>query len=258
MIGVRQDAVHVRSVDGRLRVALLGPFEVRRAAAPVELGTNRLRTLLAILAMCAGETVTVADLVTAIWADDPPVSPRRSVQTYVARLRQELGTEAISTMPSGYRLEAEPDQVDALRFRRLLSEAARSRGSEAERRALEEALALWRGRPFEGIDSDVLHSRKALRLVELHLSAVERRIDLSLAEGRADELIADVQDLAAGHPHREPLWERLLLMLDRSGRRAEALMTYERLRRRLSIDLGIDPSPELRRIHATLLVGDPR
>ncbi|MFG1943902.1 BTAD domain-containing putative transcriptional regulator [Nonomuraea sp. NPDC048826] len=242
------------STDGRLRVALLGPLEVRWSAGPVELNTNRLRTLLAILAMRAGNTITVDDLVTAIWPDDPPVSPRRSVQTYIARLRGLLGPGAIHRTASGYRLEAAPDEVDALRFRALLSKAARTSDLGVERKTLEEALALWRGRPFEGIDSEVLHGRKALALEELYLSAVERRIDLSLTQGRGDELIAELRELAAAHPHREPLWERLLLLLDRAGRRAEALMLYERLRSRLSGDLGVDPSPELRRIHATLLL----
>ncbi|MEV0381490.1 BTAD domain-containing putative transcriptional regulator [Nonomuraea sp. NPDC050643] len=237
-------------------MALLGPLEVWRDDASVALSSHRLRTLLAVLAMAAGRTVSVDQLVVALWADDVPANQRRTVQTYISRLRHELGSEVIRTTPEGYRLDVDPDRIDALRFRRLLGDATLSRGTRAELDLLEQALALWRGRPFDGVDSPALHGAKATPLVELHLSAVERWIDLGLAEGRHAELVAEVQELAARHPLREPLWARLLLTLDRCGRQAEALAGYERLRRRLSEDLGVDPSPELRRIHLALLKGD--
>ncbi|WP_158088868.1 AfsR/SARP family transcriptional regulator [Thermoactinospora rubra] len=240
---------------GDLRIALLGPFEVRRGAVPIELGSNRLRALLAVLAMSAGETVSIEQLAVALWAEDLPANQRRSIQTYVARLRPELGPDAIRTTPAGYRLEVDPEQVDALRFRRLVGEAAPARGIAEERRLLDEALALWRGDPFDGVDSDHLHGPKASRLVELRLSAVERWIDLSLAEGRHGEIVAEVRELAARHPLRESLWGRLLLTLDRCGRQAEALAMYEQLRSRLAEELGTDPAPELQCIHAALLDG---
>ncbi|HEX4814152.1 MAG TPA: transcriptional regulator [Nonomuraea sp.] len=239
-----------------LRVALLGPLEVWRDSDPVVLSSNRLRTLLAVLAMSAGETVSLEQLAFALWTEGAPANERRSVQTYISRLRHDLGTNAIRTTPEGYRLDVEPDRVDALRFRRLLHDAASARGTSAERELLKEALALWRGRPFDGVESTVLRASKATRLEELRLSAVERWIDLELADGRHRELVAEVQELAAGHPLREPLWGRLLLTLGRCGRQAEALAMYDRLRRRLAEDLGVDPSPELQHIHSALLEGD--
>ncbi|WP_188190364.1 AfsR/SARP family transcriptional regulator [Nonomuraea sp. SYSU D8015] len=242
--------------ETRLRIALLGPLEVRQDSGPVDLSSSRLRALLAVLALSAGETVSVEQLALVLWSEDPPVNQRRSVQTYISRLRGELGSDVIRTTPEGYRLDVEPDRVDALRFRRLLGEATLSRGAETERKTLEEALALWRGRPFDGVDSAVLCGPKAEHLVELHLSAVERLVDLSLEEGRHHELVADVRELAARHPLRETLWGRLLVLLDRCGRQAEALAMYERLRHRLVEDLGADPSPDLRRIHSVLLGGD--
>jgi DNA-binding SARP family transcriptional activator len=242
--------------DDDLHIALLGPLEVRRGETLVELSSNRLRTLLAVLAVSASETVSVEQLAGALWVEDRPANQRRTVQTYIARLRQELGSAAIRTTPEGYRLEVDRERVDALRFRRLLTKAGLSRGTRAERAMLEEALALWRGRPFDGVEPGVLRDSKASRLVELRLSALERWIDLGLAEGRHDELVAEVQELAVRHPLREPLWARLLLTLDRCGRQAEALLMYERLRRRLSEALGADPSPELQRIHSALLEGD--
>ncbi|MFC7108373.1 BTAD domain-containing putative transcriptional regulator [Nonomuraea rubra] len=155
-------------------------------------------------------------------------------------------------------LDVDPGQVDVLRFRALVAEAGRARGTAEERELVEEARRLWRGQPFEGIDSDWLRATVSPSLQELHLSTVERRVDLGLAEGRHGELVAELLGLAAGHPLRESLWGRLLVVLKASGRQAEALTLYERLRRRLADELGTDPSAELRRIHACLLRPGPR
>ncbi|MFI6636773.1 BTAD domain-containing putative transcriptional regulator [Nonomuraea fuscirosea] len=246
--------VRVTADAGReLRVAVLGPFDVRLGTVRVELGSNRLRTLLAVLALSAGETVSVDRLASAVWAGDLPDNVRRSVHTYIARLRHTLGAEAIETTSLGYRLRVEPERVDALLFRRLLAEAAPALDTEAEPAALEQALSLWRGQPFEGIESPALHGADAAHLLDLHVSAAERWLDLGLAAGRHSELVPEARRLVARHPWHEPLWGRLLLALDGCGRRAEALSAYERLRRGLSEELGTTPSAELRRIHAGLL-----
>ncbi|MGW6505589.1 BTAD domain-containing putative transcriptional regulator [Nonomuraea angiospora] len=236
-----------------LHVAVLGPFEVRIGTAQVELGSSRLRTLLAVLALSAGETVSVDRLASVLWAEGLPDNVRRSVHTYIARLRNTLGAEVIQTVSPGYQMQVARDRVDALLFRRLLAEATPARGTEAELATLEQALALWRGQPFEGIDSPALHGTDASHLLELHLSAAERWIDLGLAAGRHSELVPEVRKLVTRHQLHEPLWGRLLLTLDGCGRRAEALSAYERLRRRLSEELGTAPSVELQRIHADLL-----
>ncbi|MFI6291383.1 BTAD domain-containing putative transcriptional regulator [Nonomuraea sp. NPDC050790] len=240
-----------------LDVALLGPMEVRLGPTPIRLTPRRLRALLAVLAVSAGDTVTFERLALGLWSENPPANARRSVQTYVTRLRRVLGRAAIATMPDGYRLQADPERVDVLRFRRLLAEAARLRGTAAEAALVEEAGGLWRGTPFDGIDSDWLRAHVAPPLQELHLSAAERRADLLLARGRHGELVPDLLELTTRNPLREPLWERLLIALGRSGRQAEALAQYERLRRRLAEELGIDPGPGLRRLHASLLRDEP-
>ncbi|MEV0822223.1 AfsR/SARP family transcriptional regulator [Nonomuraea rubra] len=243
---------------GGLSIALLGPLEVRLDGTPVLLTTSRLRALLAVLAVFAGDAVTVERLALALWGEELPANARRSVQTYVTRLRRAIGRAAIRTTPDGYVLDVDPGRVDVLRFRALVAEAGRARGTAEERELVEEARRLWRGQPFEGIDSDWLRATVSPSLQELHLSTVERRVDLGLAEGRHGELVAELLGLAAGHPLRESLWGRLLVVLKASGRQAEALTLYERLRRRLADELGTDPSAELRHIHACLLRPGPR
>jgi DNA-binding SARP family transcriptional activator len=157
-------------------VGLLGPLEVSVGGRPVGLTTGRLRTLLAVLAMSAGETVSLDRLAAAMWDGDLPGDARKTVQTYVTRLRGVLGAGLIGTSPAGYVLRAAPDEVDALRFLRLLDAAAVAAEVSVERARLVEALALWRGMPLEGVRSAWLENSEALRLVERYLAAVERLV----------------------------------------------------------------------------------
>jgi DNA-binding SARP family transcriptional activator/Flp pilus assembly protein TadD len=240
-----------------LTVGLLGPLEVSVDGRSVELTTGRLRTLLAVLAMSAGQAVSVDRLAAAMWEGELPADARRAVQTYVTRLRGVLGPELIATSPAGYVLRAEPEQVDALRFLRLLDAAAGTAEVSAEEGLLAEALRLWRGTPFAGVESGWLQDAQAPRLVERYLAGVERRVDLDLAAGRHGELVAELRGLTARYPLRESLWVRLLVVLDRCGRQAEALERYGMVRVRLTEELGVDPGPDLQRVYADLLAGRP-
>jgi DNA-binding SARP family transcriptional activator/tetratricopeptide (TPR) repeat protein len=235
----------------------LGPFTVAVDGRPVELTTGRLRTLLAALAVSAGTAVSLDRLVEALWDADEPGNARRGVHVYLTRLRAVLGAESITTEPGGYRLHAAPDQVDAVRFVRLLDAAARQPEPAAERDRLDEALALWRGAPFDGVRSDWLARTETPRLVERYLAAVERQADLVAADGPPDELVERLRDLTGRHPLRESLWTRYLMVLDRCGRQAEALRSYGTVRVRLRDELGTDPGPALRAAHADLLAGRP-
>jgi DNA-binding SARP family transcriptional activator len=242
---------------GTLTVRVLGPIEIAMDGRPVTLTAGRLRAALAALAMSAGDVVSVDRLATAVWSDDLPGNVRRSIQTYMTRLRGALGDTVIGTRPAGYVLYAETADVDALRFRRLLTAASLTPNPETERAKLAEALGLWRGHPFEGVPSERLEEAEAPRLMEQYLTALERRLDLDIAAGRHTELAAELEGVTAQHPLRESLWVRLLLVLDRCGRQAEALARYGIIRSCIADELGVDPGPELRRIHADLVAGRP-
>ena len=239
-----------------LTVGVLGQLEVSVDGRVVRLTTRRLRTLLAVLAVTAGRTVSMERLTAAVWADDPPSNPRRSLQTYAVRLRAELGDRVV-TQTGGLALDVGAEDVDALSFEQILDDAAGQATPDAERRLLDDALGLWRGEPFEGIASPWLEQIEAPRLIERRLIALERRIDLDLAAGRHGELVGDLNEWAVRYPLRESLWVRLLITLDRCGRRADALERYEQIRRRVADELGVDPSPELRQVYADLLIDHP-
>jgi DNA-binding SARP family transcriptional activator len=238
-----------------LTIRLLGPFEVTAEGRPITPTPGRLRALLAALAMSAGRPVPVGRLAEAVWDDDPPENARRSLTTYVTRLRAALGSQAIVTSPGGYVLRTDPEQVDAVRFLRLVGDLRRRPALSDREALLEAALRLWRGAPFEGVPSSWLATTLAPRLVEAYLATAERRIDLDIGRARYTDLVAELTELTCRHPLRESLWLRLVVVLDRAGCAAEALARYERMRAHLADELGADPGPELRRAHADLLAG---
>lgn len=240
-----------------LAVGVLGQLEISVDGRRVRLTTGRLRALLAVLAMSAGQIVSMERLTAAVWGDDPPHNPKRSLQTYAARLRSELDVSVISSHAGGLALDVGTDAVDALRFELVLDDASRQTTPAEERQLLEEALGLWRGEPFEGVESRWLEETVASRLTERRLSALERRIDLDLAAGRHGELVSELNEWTALCPLRESLWARLLVVLDRCGRRADALERYHQIRLRIADELGVDPSPELQQVFADLLADQP-
>jgi DNA-binding SARP family transcriptional activator len=244
---------------------VLGPFEVRENGRTVDIGSPKHRVLLATLLLQPGRTVPVEALAEAIWDAGPPDNPRRVVQVYVARLRKLLasvaGEDIIVTDLDGYRMDVRPGQVDLGRFQQCLRrarEAARRGDLNEEAAALAAALAQWRGEPFVGVSSDRLRHEVVPRLREQRLHAVERRLEVDLRRGRHAESVGELQALTARYPLRERLWALLMEALYLGGRRAEALEVYQRARRRLADDVGLDPGEELRSLHTKVLDGRSR
>ncbi|MFD8497567.1 BTAD domain-containing putative transcriptional regulator [Amycolatopsis sp. NPDC059657] len=246
----------MRGGASTIDIRLLGPFTVSVGGRSLPLTSSRQRALLGTLALSAGRLVSIDALARAVWGEEPPERIRGSLQTYVMRLRKHLGDEAVVTEQDGYRLDIDPSVVDALRFLRLLDSAAEQGDTVKERELLGEALQLWAGSPLEGVGSAVIVEDWAPLLTERYLFAVERRIDLDADVAPDSDLAAELTDLVAQHPLRESLWERLVRVLARSGRRAEALARYAKLRELLADELGVEPGARLRRLHAELLNAD--
>lgn len=235
-----------------ITVKCLGPLELCVGGRPLRLTTGRLRTLVVVLAMSAGRVVSFDRLADAVWADAPPVDARASLQTYKSRLRGLLGPGSMRVLPTGYALRVAPDDVDAVRFDRLVASAGRASGPVEERALLGEAMALWRGTPFEDVRSTQLEQSETPRLLEGYLVATERCVDLDIAAGRTTDL-APLEELATRFPLRESLWVRLLVVLDRHDRTAEALARYETIRDRIADEFGVDPGVGLQQVYRRLL-----
>jgi DNA-binding SARP family transcriptional activator/Tfp pilus assembly protein PilF len=241
---------------------LLGPLVVRSRGEVLPVQRGKQRAVLAALLLQAGRVVSVDDLAEALWDGDEPPSAQVTVQNYVKRLRHalgDLGHSVIITAPPGYQIRAEPDELDVSRFQALLTSAqsAARRGLwEAAAEQAPDALALWRGDPLADVESPLLLRREGPRLAEMRLQAEETRIEAGLHLGRHAELVGDLRQLTADHPLREQFWAQLMIALYRSGRQSDALAAYQRARKTLVAELGVEPGPELRAVQHQVLTGD--
>jgi DNA-binding SARP family transcriptional activator len=250
-------------VTGETEYGLLGPLAVRRDGAQIPIPPGQQRVLLAALLLQAGRPARVDELGALLWAEHQPASMRLSLQHCVMRLRRSLGADGaqiIVTEPGGYRIRVGPGELDITRFEAALAagrEAARA-GSWPEAAAqLAAGLALWRGEPLSGVESDDLAARELPRLAELRLQALEARIDADLHLGRHSDVIVELRQLTAAQPLRERLHALLMLALYRDGQQAGALAAYQAARGVLVDELGTEPGRDLQRLHQQVLAGDP-
>ena len=246
---------------------MLGPVEVRDGAGVArEVSGTRLRALLVVLALRAGQVVPAATLIDELWGERLPADAANALQALVSRLRRAVGEPAaVASSPAGYQLQINRDDIDVFRFERL---AARGRAAltanPGEASALlGQALALWRGEPLPDAAETDTGQAAIARLTELHLAATEDRADaeLRLSEQpgqneRVRRLIAELEGLLIAAPTRETLAALLMRALAADGRRGAALRVYERTRERLADELGADPSPRLAALHLELLRDD--
>ncbi|WP_434443943.1 BTAD domain-containing putative transcriptional regulator [Lentzea sp. E54] len=252
----------VRSV----RIQVLGPTRAWHGRAEIPLGPPARRAVLGLLVLAEGEAVATAGLVDALWGDRPPRSAVNVLQTHVKHLRRLLepgrtsrsGSEVLPFANGGYALNPDAAEIDLLVFHRLVAEANElHRSDETERGAavLGEALRLWRGRPLADTPLLATHP-KVVALVAKRREVLARYGDAMIAIGAAAGVLPDVAEAAADQPLDEPAQARLIRAYHAAGHRAKAFEVYQEVRTRLVEELGVDPGPELRAAHATLLRDD--
>ncbi|MBM2620509.1 tetratricopeptide repeat protein [Actinoplanes sp. LDG1-06] len=244
-----------------LRIQVLGPMRVWLDDEPLPLGPPAQRAVLGLLVLAGGQPVGLADLIDAFWGDRPPASALNVIQTHVKRLRRLLEpgraphsrSEVLPYLGNGYRLGVASEQIDIMRFRRLVRHAA----GGGEVAALTEALALWQGQPFADVPLLADHPR-VRPIVAEHRAALGRYGAAMLAAGAVDRAIGAFEEAVTADPLDEAGQARLVRAYAVAGRRAQAFTTYHAVRRRLADDLGVDPGPELTAAHQELLNEDSR
>jgi DNA-binding SARP family transcriptional activator/DNA-binding transcriptional ArsR family regulator len=237
---------------------VLGDVEAWMDGERVDLGHARQRCVLAVLLWEADRVVSVDQLVERVWAERAPKRARTTLYGYLHRLRKLLpaGDEpAIVRRSGGYVLAIDPMAVDVHRFTELVRRARTAPDVRESIASFNEALALWRGDAFAGLDIPWLDAVRA-GLDRQRLAAELDRNDLALQQGRHAELVTTLPGLAAAHPLDERLAGQLMLALYRGGRQAEALQHYLHVRDRLAEELGTDPGAPLRRVHRQILGAD--
>jgi len=239
---------------------ILGPVEaLDDDGERLSLGGSLSRALLAALLLDAGMAVTRERLIDGLWASPPPTAPH-GLEVSASRLRRAIGRHRIVCRGNAYRIEVEAAELDLARFRALARSgrsAAAAGAYEDAATALTAALGVWRGEALACLDGEPFARDARAFLQEERLSALETAIDVDLALGRHDELVCELRRLVAVHPTRERLWGRLMVALYRCGRQIDALEAFTRLRGRLRDELGLEPGPEVRAVHRSILEHDP-
>jgi DNA-binding SARP family transcriptional activator len=247
---------------GSLRFALLGPVRVWRGEQEVTPGDPQCRVVLAALLLRAGSPVSGDELNEAVRDTEPAAAEWSSASPHehIRHLRQSLdahgvGPPLIHTVGEAYRIDVPAGALDLMTFQDLVALADRR---HAEGRALEavaslrSALALWQGRPLDGVPGGWADRQRRL-LAAQHLTAVEARISAEVAAGTGQDHTAELRELVAEHPLDERFRELLMLALRRADRPEEALDVYRDAQRALASELGVDPGPGLRRLRQTIL-----
>ena len=250
----------VSSPGPELGFRVLGPLEVLVGGLPARLGGPRQRALLAVLLVHANEVVPVARLVDEVWGEDPPVTAENVLQTYVSQLRKVLGRDAIATRGRGYVAVVAEGRLDLRVFERRAGAGARALGDgrlDVAAMEFRSALELWRGPALADLADEPCARTVAARLDELRVVALERAIDADLACGRDAELVAELEALTAQHPLHERFRAQQMVALYRCGRQADALEAFQRARRTLVTELGIEPGAALRDVQRAILEQDP-
>lgn len=243
-----------------VRLAVLGPMEVWRGSAMVEVAAAKHRAVLALLAIGGNRPVHPDRLISELWRAEPPKAPRKTLQGYVWRLRAQLGAGNLRTTTGGYQLVIDPGAIDAGRFEAALRTGQQhlraGRPGEA-RSSLRSALDLWRGPVLVDVVDVPAVDAYAARLEESRLLATELLMESELELGRHAELVPVLRELVSHHPLREALSGHLMVALFRCGRQADALAVFADLRAGLAREQGLDPNRSVRELQRRILAGDP-
>lgn len=243
----------------RFRFDLLGPLRASRNGQSVALGSVKQRLLLASLLLRPNETVSTDELMAMLWAGDPPVSAAANLRTYAHGLRLALGDPAAQRMPTvsgGYLLRLAPDERDLDQF-----DTAAARGREAladgdlarATTELATAVDLWRGAPLADLPLPPRLARQATQLLERQLLAEEDYAEARLLAGAPGEVVHRLRVLLDRHPLRQRAWGQLMVARYRTGDVAGALAAFREARQLLAAETGLDPGPELCKLHDDIL-----
>ena len=235
---------------------ILGPLEVERDGALAQLSGRRAQATLVLLLLEANRVVPAERLIDALWGEHPPATAGTALRNVVTQLRKELGHDVIETRPPGYLLRLPEGAFDLARFEHRLEEARRL-PPERRPEALRGALAEWRGQPLAELMYLAAVQDEIRRLEEMRVAAEEELLEAELPTAKANDVVPRLESLIARHPHRERLRAQLMLALYRAGRQSDALNAYHDARRALAEELGLEPGPELRRLHGAILRQEP-
>lgn len=247
-----------------MRYEILGPLRIVDEHGTSFIRTQKAETLLSVLLARFDQVVTKSQLMAEIWGDQIPSRASACIHVYVSQLRKALRrpdapTSPIVTRSPGYLLTLGSDELDLNTFQDLMSKGRSHAWDGNHPEAVDcfdDALRLWRGRPFDDGEGGPILQGFATWLNELHMECIEMAIDSQLEMGRHRGVIGHLYALTAQYPLRETFHRQLMLALYRADRQADSLEVYQSARARLHEDLGLEPCRALRDLHHAVLTAD--
>ena len=247
-----------------MELRALGPIELWSDGQQHDLGSARVRAILAMLLLTPRTIVPAETLIDRLWDTRPPPKARESLSAYIARLRACLRQAAGDSVQlvgraRGYLLDVDPEFVDLHQFRRLRrqADALAASGDFAHAAVLlREADGLWRGEALAGIRGDWV-TRMRDSLEEERRAAIQERVECELELGRHADLVGELRNLLAQYPLDETFIAHQMTALYWSGRPGEALSLYRATRGALITEQGTEPGTRLAELHQRILGRDP-
>jgi SARP family transcriptional regulator, regulator of embCAB operon len=257
--------------DNQVEFEVLGPIRVRDGSTGCLPSAPKQRQLLALFLLNANKFVPVTACVEELWEDRPPRTVIPTLQTYVLQIRHSLANSPsvgslgeahriLVTGRGGYYLTLPTECLDLAKFERWHRD-----GREAQRRddlvqasaCLRKAVEIWRGPALSDVQAGPRLLPMISKLHEARLAATEQFFDVELRLGYHQDILSEVSSVAAEHPLNERLQYQHMLALYRSGRQAQALEVYHRLREVLTGELGLEPSQAVQQLHQSILERNP-
>jgi DNA-binding SARP family transcriptional activator len=247
-----------------VRYQVLGPLRVIDGGGVRAIRAGKLETMLAVLLLRANQVTSMKELINETWQEDPPPRATAAVHVYISQLRKLLaqaGPGPIETRTPGYLLRVDPHELDHVAFERLVrrGRSLKRQKQYAEAFAvLEEALALWQGRPLSGLSAGTVISGFLARIDEERLECLEMHVELSMLLGRHRQVLSQLYGLIVEYPLHEIFYAQLMQVLYQTDRRADALRVYRKAWHVLDRELGLEPSRRLRELQHLVLAAEGR
>lgn len=240
---------------------ILGPVDVLQDGEPLAVGHPKQRSVLAVLLVEPNRLIPTSRLIDRVWGEDPPTSARNVLYGHIGRLRSILTTQGrhdvtLFRRSGGYQLSVDPDAVDLYRFRSLVASARHSDDDSEAAALLDEAHALWRGPAFADTASSWLLDLRTT-LENERLTTLLDRNESFIKLNRYTEILSELHELARYQPLDERIAEQLMIALYRSGKKADALTAFAKIRSHLAKEIGLDPSLSLQMLEKQILTEDP-
>ncbi|MGF7236699.1 MAG: AfsR/SARP family transcriptional regulator [Frankia sp.] len=243
---------------------ILGGLEIIQDGRSLTPSPPKVRRVLALFVLRAGQVVLPDSLIEELWGRQPPKSAVTTMQTYVYHLRKMFNEEHLETPEGellvtrlpGYVLRIPSESIDFQVFERLVDDGQNELGNGRPERAaatLRRALDLWNGPVLANVSLGTVLEGHVIRLEERRINALQLRIQADLQMGRHGDLVGELRSLAATYPLNEWFHSKLISALAYSGRRSEALHAYQNMRTVLREELGLDPSPDLQQLQREVL-----